>query len=141
MDTQKVRNTQFQNPERRILSVGVEDEADSLQHPVRVVLRCGQVRLKHQPHTHGIPSVRGRVDRCTERVLCERDTLVSKRSSIFSFVLQFANQTVHFLPFFYWPGMETCIYVLFLHTLSNNPLCIWVGRKADVTLAHQRIGL
>ena len=88
MDTQKVRNTQsFRIGEKNYISVGVEGEADSLQHPVRVVLRCGQVRLKHQPHTHGVTSVRRRVDWCSKRVLYERDTLVSKRSSIFSFVL------------------------------------------------------
>ena len=137
MDTQKVRNTQsFRIGEKNYISVGVEGEADSLQHPVRVVLRCGQVRLKHQPHTHGVTSVRRRVDWCSKRVLYERDTLVSKRSSIFSFVFP-AKPSIFSLSSIYKLARYGDLYVPFLHI----SLCNRVGRTADVTLAHQRIGL
>lgn len=38
-------------------SVGVEDETDALKDPVTDVLRCVQVRLKHQSHSHGVPAL------------------------------------------------------------------------------------
>ena len=38
-------------------SVGVEDKTDALKNPVTDVLRCVQVRLKHQSHSHGVPAL------------------------------------------------------------------------------------
>ena len=54
-------------------SVCVEGEADSLEHPVRDVLQCRQIGLKHQPDTHGVTSVRSGVHRSAEGVLSGRD--------------------------------------------------------------------
>lgn len=55
-------------------SVSVEAQTDSLQHPVWVVLGGGQVRLKHQPHTHGIPACGRGVDGGPQRVLWNKHT-------------------------------------------------------------------
>ena len=54
--------------------VGVEDEADTLQHPVGDVFAGSQVRLEHQPHAHGVASLRRHVHRRAERVLKYKKT-------------------------------------------------------------------
>ena len=40
-----------------LLLVCVEYQADTLEDPVRVMFRRGQVGLKHQTHTHRIATV------------------------------------------------------------------------------------
>ena len=51
------------------ISVSVQQETDTLQYPVRDVLLSGKICFKHQPHPHGIATIRRGVNRCPQCIL------------------------------------------------------------------------
>lgn len=57
----------------KVFLVCIEDKTDSLENPVGNVVSGSQVSVKHKPHPHGIPALRGSVDRSTESILQKKE--------------------------------------------------------------------